>query len=116
MDNSHYLIMKFQSNKPVILFLIIGISIPLIIIGKIFYNQYAFSSDKGLQTQLVEKISKAENVSPDKIKIEKIDSYGKGKRTFVVVYYKVNNSEQKSKTFIYNQAILGRIVVGKEVK
>ncbi len=108
--------MQIKSDKIVILFLIIGVSIPTIVVGKMLYNQYSFSSDKGLRNQLIEKVSKAEKVSPKDIKIEKIESHGKEKITYVVIYYKINNSKQKSKTYIYNQAVFGDIVVGKEVK
>ncbi len=63
----------------------------------------------------LKKIGKSENVSPEDLVIKKIASYGEAKIKYVVVYYKANTSQQKSKTFIYDQAILGEIVVGKEV-
>ena len=106
--------MKIQSNKAVILFLIIGVSIPLIVVGKMFYNQYTFSSDENLRTQIIEKVSKAENVSPDDVTIIEIGYYHKEKVSWVWVYYNVNNGEQKERHFTYTQAVYGEINVGKE--
>jgi hypothetical protein len=105
--------MKIKSNKLAVLFLIIGISIPLIVAGKLLYDHYSFVTDEGLQTQLIEKISQAENVYPDDVAIIEIGYYHKEGTNWVWVYYNVNNGEQKELQFTYTQDVYGEINVGK---
>lgn len=106
--------MKTKSNKAVTVFLIIGISIPLILVGKLLYNHYSFIYDEGLRTQLIEKISKAENVSHKDVEIIEIGYYHKERSSFVWVYYNVNSGEQKERHFTYTQSANGEIILGKD--
>ncbi len=105
--------MKAKSNKIIIFFLIVGFSIPLIIIGKLLYNHYSFVNDEGLRTQLIEKISKAENVSPKDVVIMELGYYHKERNSWVWVYYNVNNGEQKERHFTYTQSVNGEINLGE---